>query len=137
MPLTALRDDALRSTPDGFSVRLSLPWIRSLPLASLVDVRLTVGDAVPRSVLVRVGEREITPSALAFERGWWFVQDRVVLRSRGALTPGTHDVTVAFGLLIPYLAVGPDGPLRLPFRFTRPLEANAALPINDVARDAA
>ena len=32
MTLTALRDDALRSTDDGFALRLGLPWIRSLPL---------------------------------------------------------------------------------------------------------
>ena len=42
MTLAALRDDALSSTADGFAVRLSLPWIRSLPLASLDDVEVVV-----------------------------------------------------------------------------------------------
>jgi hypothetical protein len=38
-----------------------------------------------------------------------------------AVSPGEHDVSVAFALDVPYLAAGPDGPLRLPFRASRRL----------------
>ena len=31
MTLPLLRDDSLITTPDGAAVRVSLPWIRSLP----------------------------------------------------------------------------------------------------------
>ena len=49
MTLAALRDDALSSTADGFALRLSLPWIRSLPLASLDAVEVVVdGERVDR-----------------------------------------------------------------------------------------
>lgn len=122
MTLTALRDDALRVRPPRTEVRLSLPWIRSLPLASLIApvVRLD-GRAWEPSVVL--GARRIPAAALHAEDGWWFVQDRVVLEIPDAATPGIHEVSVSFQLEIPYLPGGPDAPLRLPFVFTRDLEA--------------
>ncbi len=53
-------------------------------------------------------------------RTWWFIQDRIVLTGP-AIDQGEHEITVSFTLEIPYLAAGPDGPLRLPFRETRTL----------------
>jgi len=116
MTLTALRDDALSTTPDGFEVRLSLPWIRALPLRSLHDVSVRLdGTAVDVLRVPDAGDR------------WWPAQDRVVLHGGAPVTPGTHDVVVDFALLIPYLQVGPDGPLRLPFREQRTLQTDATL----------
>ncbi len=47
------------------------------------------------------------------------------------LRPGVHDVAVSFRLVIPYLQVGPDGPLTLPFRIDRSLvlDAPASAPV--------
>ena len=107
MTLAALRDDALSSTADGFALRLSLPWIRSLPLASLDAVEVVVdGERVDR-----LGDRPGRPPRRSrprspHERGWWFLQDRVVLRGARMLRPGVHDVAVSFRLVIPYLQVG-------------------------------
>ena len=137
MTLTTLRADALRSTTDGFSVRLSLPWIRSLPVSGVGDLQLRIDDAPASDVLVALGDRTVSPSALAFERGWWFVQDRLVLRARGALGPGAHEVSVSFTLLIPYLPGGPDAPLTLPFLATRTLELDAAAARPTVSLDVA
>ena len=137
MTLAALRDDALSSTADGFAVRLSLPWIRSLPLASLDDVEVVVDGERIDGVRIALADRLLDPSALSEERAWWFLQDRVVLRGARVLRPGAHDVAVSFGLVIPYLQVGPDGPLTLPFRIDRSLVLDAPASAPSVSRDVA
>lgn len=127
MALTPLRDDALQTVSDGYAVRLSLPWIRSLPLSSLVEPAVRIDDR-PVPCRVVVGDRVIDPADLATETRWWYLQDRVVLRVTDAATPGIHEVSVSFRLAIPYLDGGPDGPLELPFRCARPLVADASSP---------
>lgn len=136
MTLSALRDDALSTRPDGFVLRLSLPWIRSLPLASLHDVAVEIDGEPAGQLTAEIGDRSVTPAALRHERGWWFIQDRVVLRGRRPVTPGRHTVTVTFHLVIPYLPAGPDGPLSLPFSTTRALQTDVA-PVASVSRDVA
>ena len=66
-----------------------------------------------------------------------FIQDRVVLQGGRNLQPGTHDVAVSFGLVIPYLQSSPDGPLTLPFRIERPLVLDATATVPSVSRDVA
>jgi hypothetical protein len=123
--LPALRDDALASAPDGFVVRLSLPWIRSLPLASVEAVDVTIDGEQAEGLSIALGDRLIPASTLSEQSGWWFLQDRLVLRGGRMLRRGAHDVSVSFRLLIPYLQVGPDGPLTLPFRIDRSLVLDA------------
>jgi len=134
---SALRDDALTTTPTGVAVRIGLPWIRSLPLACVREPALTIDGHAAESIRVRVGDRLVDPSALIDETSWWFAQDRLVLEVEGALTPGRHDVEVDFRLLIPYLMAGPGGgPLELP----QHLEASLRLdntPIPSVSLDVA
>ena len=137
MTLTALRDDALFTTDDGFGVRLGLPWIRSLPLASLCEPEVTVDGAPVDRLTIGLGHRDIDPAALGDESGWWFLQDRVVLRGERRLDAGAHDVAVSFRLVVPYLQTGPDGPLTLPFRIRRPLVLDAAASTPTVSRDVA
>lgn len=136
MSLPILREDALRSHPDGFAVRASLPWIRSLPVWSVTDVELVIDDEPADVSAVAIGDRRVPPSALAFERGWWFVQDRLRLEGRRALSPGPHRVSLRFGLVIPYLAAGSEAPLTLPFRADRELLLDAP-PVRTVSRDVA
>jgi len=114
MTLPVLRDDALVSDREGFALRLSLPWIRSLPLSSLQDLAVSV-DGEPVGARVREGHPE-----------WWFLQDRVEVVAPGPLADGCHEVEVAFSLLIPYLPGAPGHPLVLPFRARRVLELDAA-----------
>lgn len=137
MTLSPLRDDALSSRPDGFVLRLSLPWIRSLPLASLREVAVEIDGEPAGQLVAEIGDRTVTPEALRHERGWWFIQDRVVLRGRRELTPGEHAVTMSFGLVVPYLQAGPDGPLSLPFTATRTLISDAQPTAPTVSRDVA
>ena len=124
MTLHILRDDALSVDADRFELRISLPWIRSLPVSSLQDLTVTI-DGQPTSAR----PRSTDPDA------WWFLQDRVVVAGDRALGDGAHEVDVAFGLVIPYLAGGPDRPLALPFRERRDLRpgTRAASVSRDVA----
>ncbi|MFJ4036699.1 hypothetical protein ACIPVB_01325 [Microbacterium sp. NPDC090007] len=126
MPLSALRDDALRVRGDRTEVRVSLPWIRSLPLASLLEPVVHIDGRRHEPAIVR-GDRRVAVAALSDEDGWWYLQDRVVLQIPDAVAPGIHEVSVSFRLEIPYLAGGPDAPLRLPFAFTRELHADAVV----------
>jgi hypothetical protein len=136
MSLDILRDDALRSRPEGVEVRASLPWIRSLPVWSVTELDLVIDDEPAGIVAVAIGERRVPPSALAFERGWWFVQDRLRLEVRRVLAPGSHRVSLAFRLAIPYLPGDPEAPLALPFRADRTLILDAPA-LASVARDVA
>ncbi|MGH1549625.1 hypothetical protein ACRAWB_10825 [Leifsonia poae] len=124
MTLHILRDDALTVDADRFELRISLPWIRSLPVSSLQDVAVTI-DGKAASAL----PRPAAPGA------WWFLQDRVVIEGRQALGDGPHDVDVAFGLVIPYLPGGPDRPLTLPFHERRDLRPGTRT--DSVSRDVA
>ena len=135
---TALREDALTTTPDGFELRIGLPWIRSMPLSSVSGLAVEV-DGVrfgPEDLAVNLGVRDVPTDALPEESGWWFVQDRLVVAGRRRLAPGAHAVSVDFQLLVPYLQARPGSPLILPFHLEAQLEPGRAA-VSDVARDVA
>lgn len=121
---TALRNDALTVTPNGFELRVGLPWIRSMPLSTVSALAVEVdGVRVPEGELsVLLGDRCLPAEALARERGWWFIQDRLVVSGPRGLVPGTHAVGVGFQLLVPYLQARPGSPLVLPFQLEAQLD---------------
>lgn len=137
MTLFALRDDALCTADDGFTLRLGLPWIRSLPLASLVELAVTVDDEPVDQLVIAIDGRLIEASDLTDETGWWFLQHRLSLHGRLALSPGAHDVVVSFRLVVPYLQISPNGPLVLPFRIARSLTPDAVVPAPAVVTETA
>lgn len=139
--LEGLGADALSHSDHGPLLRISLPWIRALPLAAVNDVEVRIdGQPVPAPLVV-LGDRLLAPDQLVHESSWWFVQDRLVLRLDHALDhapeQGTHLVQLAFRLAIPYLQVGPDGPLTLPFHFERELALGTPGVLAGAARDVA
>ena len=91
---------------------------------------MTIDGVRAEGITVALGDRRVPPAELTEDDGWWFQQDRVTLGRAHDLAPGAHDVAVEFGLRIPYLQVGPDGPLTLPFRAAQSLilDAPHALP---------
>lgn len=137
MSLSILRDDALSTDGEGSVLRASLPWIRSLPLACVRDVRVSLDGATVHGIRLRHAGSDIELADLAGVDGWWYVQDRLVLTGLPALAAGEHHVTVSFSLLIPYLPGGPDAPLVLPFREDRACTLDAVATRADVSRDAA
>jgi hypothetical protein len=114
--LPLLRDDALVSTDDGVALRVSLPWIRSLPAWSLTDLAISI-DGESLGVVEAPG---MDPD------DWWFIQDRLTFAGRRTLRLGAHDISVSFGLVIPYLPGGPAAPLTLPFRAEAALSLDAS-----------
>jgi hypothetical protein len=135
--LSALRDDALTSTDSGFALRVGLPWIRSLPIACLRDIVVTLDDVEVTGVRVLLGDRSLAPGELIHETGWWFAQDRVVLEGGPSLGGGAHEVVVTFRVLIPYLMAGPGGgPLELPMRLAGTLTLDHE-PVPSVSLDVA
>lgn len=135
---TALRADALTCIPGGFELRLGLPWIRSMPLSSISGLAVEVnGSHVPQEELsVVLGARGVSVDALRREPGWWFIQDRLVLRGRTRLDGGGHAVAVDFQLLVPYLEAAPGRPLVLPFHLEAGLRAGSGVTAG-VSRDVA
>jgi len=133
---TALREDALTATPEGFELRLGLPWIRSMPLSSVLDLVVEVDGARVSAgeLAVVLGPREVPADELQAEFGWWFVQDRLVLACMRKLSGGTHGIAVDFQLLVPYLQARPGSPLVLPFHVEARLEMDDA-PVPSVSRD--
>jgi hypothetical protein len=119
MTFRALDGDALRRSAGHARLRLALPWIRSMPLACIRDLTIRV-DGDPVDIVVLLGDRRVTPGRLGDEVSWWYLQDRLVLELP-EIAPGAHTVAVSFDLEVPYLSIGPDGPLRLPIRDSREL----------------
>ena len=135
---TALREDALTATPEGFELRLGLSWIRSMPLSSVAELAVEVDGipVAPGELAVVLGARRVRADALQAEPGWWFVQDRVVLAGRRELSRGVHAIAVDFQLLVPYLQTRPGLPLVLPFHLEARLELDRE-PVPSVSRDVA
>ncbi len=131
----ALREDALTAVRDGYELRVGLPWIRSMPLSGISRMAVTVDGEAVEEIAVRLGERMVSPDALPWEAGWWFIQDRlVVVLPAGRWGQGEpHDVTVDFQLMVPYLQAG-EGSLVLPFHLVARLRASQAVPAG-VSRD--
>jgi hypothetical protein len=122
-----LRDDALSSESDGFALRVGLPWMRSLPLACVLELGVTIDrHPIPDGQLqVRLGPERLSLDALTGSTGWWFLQDRLVLTGPLALAPDSeHGVTVFMRLLLPYLTAGPGRPAVLPFHLSRRLRVD-------------
>jgi hypothetical protein len=124
-----LRGDALSSTPEGYALRVGLPWMRSLPLSCVLglEVELDGAPVDPDDLRVRLGAQPVRVEGLAaHEDTWWFLQDRLVLDGRRSLVTGSeHDVAVALRLLLPYLSAGPGVPAVLPFRLRGRLRVDA------------
>lgn len=129
-----LSDDALTRAADGTArLTLRLPWIRSLPLRALDDLRLDVdGDEV--DVTAYATPDAVVPArAIADSDAWWFLQDALELHTTYPIRPGEHDVSVAFRLLVPYLPGGPGAPLTLSFRAATTLSTAPATPAAQTA----
>ena len=135
---TALREDALTATPEGFELRLGLSWIRSMPLSSVAELAVEVDGVpvAPGELAVVLGARRVRADALQAESGWWFVQDRLVLAGRRELSRAAHAIAVDFQLLVPYLQTRPGLPLVLPFHLEARLELDRE-PMPSVSRDVA
>ena len=102
MTLPALRDDALLVTAtDGFrAAPRRLPWIRSLPLASLLEPVGARSTAIGTSPSSSVDGGAVTPAELAAEEhAGGSSRIASCCEIPDAVTPGTHEVAVSFRLV--------------------------------------
>jgi Domain of unknown function (DUF6379) len=135
--VAALREDALTATSSGFELRLGLPWIRSMPLSSVTDLRVSLdGQPVdPGDLKVLLADGAVDPADLVNKVDrWWYLQDRLVVTGPRLLGPGAHHATIDFHLLVPYLSAGPDTPLVLSHHLEADLDPNVTVS-PDVAGD--
>lgn len=119
-----LREDALGVDPHGFSLRVGLPWMRSLPMSCVLRLAVTIAEQpVPNEDLrVRIGGQDRDLVDLPRCDQWWFVQDRLVITGPvEVLTGHEYDVDVSMQLLLPYLSAGPREAAVLPFQMHRRL----------------
>jgi len=117
MPNGLIHHDSLRAHPDGFALRLTLPWYRSLWLSSVTSLELTVdGEAIPSTDLRF--ELEGTSYALdelgAQSDVLWFLQQHPLLIATRPVPfelGETHDVVLLGQLRLPYMQImpGKDG----------------------------
>ncbi|HWI30742.1 MAG TPA: DUF6379 domain-containing protein [Microbacterium sp.] len=129
MARVLMLEGALGSAPEGYLLRISLPWIRSMPLSCVTGLRVQI-DAEPEERLtIDIDGRTVTPSDLARSDKWWFLQDHLQLRGHRRLRPGAHTVTASFQLVVPYLNGHDGGPLTVPFRDDRTLELDCPAPV--------
>jgi hypothetical protein len=97
----------LSEASSAVRVQLRLPWYRSLPLACIERLDLTI-DGTARAAdsltIVINGARHPLPDVGRRHDVWWFVLDAidVELGASPSLSPGDHRISVALALQIPY-----------------------------------
>ncbi|MCC2028877.1 hypothetical protein KEC56_04980 [Microbacterium sp. YMB-B2] len=113
---TILGADEVRIEESGTgSIRLRLPWYRSLAPSTIENATITVdGEKVPReSLTIEInGEAADLPTIAERWQETWFVQDRAILRFPASfLTGDSAEIAASLTLRIPYILTGPDSAL--------------------------
>jgi len=111
-----IKAESLLASDDGYAVLIRIPWYRSLPLASLVELEIEL-DGVPAdtaAATITIDGRDHTLASLA--QTWeefWFIQDwaRVAIRANPVAKGERHELRVRAAFSIPYIIVGPRTPL--------------------------
>jgi sugar phosphate isomerase/epimerase len=116
MPNGLIVQDSLRTHPEGLTLKLDIPWYRSLWLSSVTSLSLSI-DGEPVADERLSFELDGTRYALADlpqqSETLWFLQDHpmlVVQRDAVAAVGETHDVVLAGELRLPYMQIAPGGP---------------------------
>lgn len=115
-----LSDDSLTADHDGFRIGLRLPWMRSLPFSSVLDLQVALdSEEIPvNATRLVLDDHEVELDELA-ERyeDFWFPQRRIEMACHlpGRVTAGeTYAVRACVELRIPYLpGPPPDGSLHV------------------------
>jgi hypothetical protein len=106
-----LRDDALKTSEYGFSLKFQSHWYRSLPL-SCMDFSLKIdGDEIDKNQLkINVNGNDYAYDQLPeLHKEWLFILDRGILEYPKKLQKGKeYNVEFKYDLYIPYILVGPQ-----------------------------
>jgi len=113
MPNGLIHDDSLRVHPEGYALRLTIPWYRSLWLSSVTSLDLTVdGEEVPAEDIVfeLEGTRYRLDELQAQHDVLWYLQQHpllIVRRDEPFALGETHEVTLLGQLRLPYMQIAP------------------------------
>lgn len=111
-----IRADSLVPSEHGYRVIVQLPWMRSLPLSSVVAMSFELdGDKAADDDLGFWFKGRLLPFRELAERwrDFWFIQERIavdVRSSRHVLAGEVHRLTARASLRIPYILT-PSGPM--------------------------
>ncbi|MBR9791456.1 MAG: hypothetical protein GYB58_06875 [Gammaproteobacteria bacterium] len=111
---SVIKQDAVRNTPSGYEVDIRISWYRSLPIACLENLSVTIdGQAYPAEQLtIKVNNTEIpVTQAGEFLDEWWFTQDPItaLITTSNAKAAGEQvNIQVSLATRIPYVIIGPD-----------------------------
>jgi hypothetical protein len=105
----ALRGSVLVSGREH-RLEIGLPWYRSMPFSSIVEIDVRVDDTPVAPVQLGLDDEWLPVDALSrLRERYWFVQDRHRLRWRhDHSVAATADVAIRMRMHLPFLA-GPDG----------------------------
>ncbi len=113
-PIPIIQDDSLRATESGFELQVRFKWYRSLPLSCIEDLRLSVDGQAVDPELLRFGINghtyRLEELAGLVEEEWFIIDPaHLAVAQPGLVKAGEqHQLDVAFGMRIPYIAIGPD-----------------------------
>lgn len=111
-----VRPDSLAASHDRVTLRVGLPWYRSLPWAGVVDVELEIDGIALSSDEVTVDGQAL--SDLSSRRDYWHIQHRatILFPTESAPPVGSHaNVIVRVHLRIPGPLLADGRPM--PFTF--------------------
>lgn len=92
------------------SLRIGLPWFRSMPFSSITGLELRVADQPVLDLRLEVDGRRIAPGETGGTDGYWFLQDRHGLVWSGPVAAGRAAVVLRMRLQLPNLTLPDGGP---------------------------
>lgn len=103
-----IEDNGLRATIEGFTLKVRLPWYRSLPLSTVDVVSLSVDrEAIPAAFIrfaLNGGEWSVREMPRLTDQFWFVIDSGTLHVTRHPLERGTdHDIEVVLALYPPYI----------------------------------
>ena len=113
MPNDLIHDDSLRAHPDGFALRLTIPWYRSLWLSAVTNLELQIdGEEVPQEDIrfEHEGHSYRIDELAAQSETLWYLQQHPLLvarRDQPLVLGEEHDIVLRGQLRLPYMQIAP------------------------------
>lgn len=119
-----IEENSLRSTADGFELKVRLNWYRSLPLSCVENIRLVIdGEEISTDALsFAINGHSYPVREFADKSGeYWYIQDSGVVQAQlpgKVAAGGSYTVEAEITIRAPYILIGPGKFLTMPTRYT-------------------
>lgn len=120
--VSLIEENSLRTTTDGFEVKVRLNWYRSLPLSCIENIRLVIdGQEISVDALsFKVNDHSYPVKELADKSGeYWYVQDSGIVQAQFSgivAAGGSYHIEAEITIRAPYILIGPGKFLTMPTR---------------------